>query len=747
MKSRGWLSNRIFFLLLLVAVFVGALLRGVQIDTSFFSLFPEYSKLSDVENKISHSSSSAVYILTESIDFDSAKKGAEAFCNAFPGSDVFKSLTLHQDPDSIEELKTFLFEHRYQLMDEETVAELEKGNVDELSKAALSQVYSPFSFADLSHLDKDPFLLVGRSLKKYAFHGVGNMFMKDGVLAAESDGKWYVLIRGYVTDEALSFSKKNGIGSVYEKIKELEHSNAGVSYICSGVPFHSYESSSKAMKEISWITGASLALVALIIFLAFRSLFPMLISLANIAVSLLFGLAVVLIVYGRVNALALVFGTTLIGVSIDYSIHFFVNREHIFRSLTINCISTEISWCLLMLAPFPLLRQIALFSAAGLLCSYLIVRFFYPAGGADIRQHDDKTHDGSCYPDGGQGSGHLLRVAGIVVLVICFAAPVVSGIRIRNNIKGMYTMSGQLLEWEKKAASVLKLGSTGEYFIVSGRGQQELLAQEEQLASRLEKEKNLGNIGGYTAISTFVPSMAHQARSYKASELLLQRSRVQLKALGFGSAAAEQFALDHQSKAGMIVTLKDVPAFMNEQIDALYLGKVGDSYYSVVFPLQVHNSAALQNLADGRHIFFMSKVSDIEKELDHLTRIALIFILASYLLVFPFLCLIYGKKALRIALVPVAVILASLAFVSASGGGVDFFACAGIVLIFGLGLDYLVYGLEKKTGKATLLSFITTEISFGALALSSFVPAHVFGLTVCAGLALAYFLSLLIGRS
>ena len=94
-----------------------------------------------------------------------------------------------------------------------------------------------------------------------------------------------------------------------------------------------------------------------------------------------------------------------------------------------------------------------------------------------------------------------------------------------------------------------------------------------------------------------------------------------------------------------------------------------------------------------------------------------------------------------------AVILGSLAFVSAAGGGVDLFACSGIVLIFGLGLDYLVYGLEKKTGKATLLSFITTEISFGALALSSFVPAHVFGLTVCVGLALAYILSCLINRS
>ena len=195
------------------------------------------------------------------------------------------------------------------------------------------------------------------------------------------------------------------------------------------------------------------------------------------------------------------------------------------------------------------------------------------------------------------------------------------------------------------------------------------------------------------------------------------------------------------------MTTKNAPSFLKESIETLYLGKVGDAYYSVVFPLHVRDSRALGNLADDKQVFYMSKINDIEKELDHLTRIALCFILASYLLVFPLLCVIYGRKALRVALVPVAVILGSLAFVSAAGSGVDLFACSGIVLIFGLGLDYLVYGLEKKTGKATLLSFITTEISFGALALSSFVPAHVFGLTVCVGLALAYILSRLINRS
>ncbi|MBR5017136.1 MAG: hypothetical protein IKX50_05355, partial [Spirochaetia bacterium] len=220
------------------------------------------------------------------------------------------------------------------------------------------------------------------------------------------------------------------------------------------------------MKEISWITGVSLALVAMIIFFAFRSLLPMLISVANITVSLLFGLAVALIFYGKINALALVFGTTLIGVSIDYSIHWFVNREKIFRSLTINCISTEVSWCLLMLAPFPLLRQIALFSAAGLLCSYLIVRLVYPLfNGAALNQADERWH---------APGGHLFRMAGILVIAICLIAPAVSGIRIKNNIRGMYTMSGQLMEWEKKAMGVLGLVSTGEYFIVAGRGPQEL---------------------------------------------------------------------------------------------------------------------------------------------------------------------------------------------------------------------------------------------------------------------------------
>ena len=49
---------------------------------------------------------------------------------------------------------------------------------------------------------------------------------------------------------------------------------------------------------------------------------------------------------------------------------------------------------------------------------------------------------------------------------------------------------------------------------------------------------------------------------------------------------------------------------------------------------------------------------------------------------------------------------------------------------------------EKKTQKldpfATALSFMTTLLSFGALALSSFVPVHLIGLSISIGLTTAF---------
>ena len=83
----------------------------------------------------------------------------------------------------------------------------------------------------------------------------------------------------------------------------------------------------------------------------------------------------------------------------------------------------------------------------------------------------------------------------------------------------------------------------------------------------------------------------------------------------------------------------------------------------------------------------------------------------------------------------------------------EFFSVTGLILVFGLGLDYIIYMMEneKKNNSilepfATMVSFVTTIISFGALALSSFKPVHLIGLSIFIGLATAYISSFFYGR-
>ena len=88
----------------------------------------------------------------------------------------------------------------------------------------------------------------------------------------------------------------------------------------------------------------------------------------------------------------------------------------------------------------------------------------------------------------------------------------------------------------------------------------------------------------------------------------------------------------------------------------------------------------------------------------------------------------------------------------------EFFSVTGLILVFGLGLDYIIYMMENEKGHheekdktlepfAIMLSFITTVVSFGALALSSFVPVHLIGLVIFIGLTTAYFSTFFYDRS
>jgi predicted exporter len=121
-----------------------------------------------------------------------------------------------------------------------------------------------------------------------------------------------------------------------------------------------------------------------------------------------------------------------------------------------------------------------------------------------------------------------------------------------------------------------------------------------------------------------------------------------------------------------------------------------------------------------------------------------------YVVLFIILKIFYTwKQTLKITSIPLLIVLVTAAIFAACGISLEFFSITGMILSFGLGLDYVIYMIENERREedseyanlesyAIILSFFTTAVSFGALALSSFVPVHLMGLSIFIGLSTGF---------
>jgi predicted exporter len=602
------------------------------------------------------------------------------------------------------------------------------------------------------------------------------MSPKEDVLAAYYEGLWYVMIRGTLPPAGVAVTNADsGVERIYAACGEIGAGEGDVRFVFSGVPFHSYESSSGAQREISLISTITLIIVVLIFLAVFRSVLPVLVSVSAVLVSLLTAVAVVLLFFREIHILTFVFGTTLIGIGVDYSIHYFMNwkgnpllpggpaiRAHIFRGITMSFISSEICFAALFFAPFIILKQFAVFLFTGLLSSWLTAMTVYPRFALPPPEKRrlpapllrlGKTA-GLPHPLGRGLKRTVLAAMAIVPAILIVINR--DMIRIENDIAGLYAMSPALRESERTASRILDHGSAGWYFIVSGDSPGETLEHEEALRERLDGEISRGNLRSYAAASLFVPSPAAQKRNYQAAKALLPLADSQFALLGFPPEAARTFREDFADREGnFVLPGEGLPPNLRDIISNLWIGEVEGRWYSCVLPLHAKDERVFRSLAEeSDSVYFVNKTRDIGTGLNELTRIMLILFAAAYVIVGVIVNIFYPRReALGICAVPCLLTLAALAVLSCAGIPLSFFPVTGLVLVFGLGLDYIFYVSESRrmaasplrhtTTPAIVLSFATTALSFGALSLSGFTPVHLFGLTVFSGLTAAFAASLI----
>jgi hypothetical protein len=237
---------------------------------------------------------------------------------------------------------------------------------------------------------------------------------------------------------------------------------------------------------------------------------------------------------------------------------------------------------------------------------------------------------------------------------------------------------------------------------------------------------------------------------------LLPLAESQYVKLGFPAEYAETYRREFAASEKRYSRVDgNISPYIKDLISNLWIGEAGArSCYSCVLPLHPGDEAAFRAIAEEfDFIFFVNKVKDIGTELDALTRTMIFLFLGALVVIAVMVRFIYSPRdTLRICAVPLFLILVTLAALAAANIPPGFFSAAALVLVFGLGLDYIFYMREgvvslqpSLTTLAVILSFVTTALSFGALALSTFAPVHIFGLTVFAGLTAAFMAAMLLG--
>jgi predicted exporter len=769
-----WLAIHLLIpaLLALSVFFVGPL----RINTQLLDMLPQPEKsraAAKADMALGERNGREAIVFASAEDFEEAKNGAMFLYSRFENSPMVKKLALYFDSATIQQFNEYFFDYRFVVAGEKTVELLKTGRAGEIAEDALASAYGAFTFIPLDNIDKDPFLLAERQMKGFLsspFLSGGKLSLKDDVLAAKIDETWYVLLRMTLTPRGVSLrGGENAVKEIYATAESAKMASPGLEFYFSGIPFHSYESASGAQREISIISTVTLIIILALFIFTFRSLLPVLLSVLAALVSLALAAASALLVFREIHIITFVFGTTLIGTCVDYSVHFFVHwkgnpliksgyeiRSTISKSIIMSFLSTEICFFAFLFAPFPILKQFAVFSMTGLLSSFLTSFCLYPLlkindkGERKIYFFSNKT---PCYSmlSGVAGKRYsmviLFVLAGFCLIFLFFKSPF---IKIKNDITSLYTMSPTLLESEKRAALVLDQGSAPWYFIVSGASVEETLENEERLALRLEEEVSRRSLGSFLGTTLFVPSIKHQSETYQAMSALLPLATTQYECLGF---PPEYEALYHAEYAAGKRYCGIDTSPVAENISNLWIGNIDGYYYSCVLPFRPAGEAVFRAIAEEfGFVHFINKASDISRDLDTLTKTMVIFFFAACLVIAVLVFFVYPwRESLKICSIPVFIILAALTVLTINKVNPGFFPVAAFIPVFGLGLDYIFYMTGKKPAEtsrltlvAVILSFLTTLLSFGALAASSFVPVHEFGLTVSAGLMAAFISAMLL---
>lgn len=528
------------------------------------------------------------------------------------------------------------------------------------------------------------------------------------------------------------------------------YDNLGEDVVVRDTGFHRFAAESEAgiRTEIFRLNLLSLGLTLLITLLFLRKpwlLIPVvLVVLASVGCALTLTLSLL----GQVHIIALVIGSILAGVAIDYCFHILLKREELqadsfsetLRSIRLpliaSCVSTVFGFLVLLGNPVSAIQQVGVFVSFGLgfalLLSSLTALAFDFQGRVNWSRNLNYPLP-FLYNRWVKRVGVWFALAGGVLFLLHHEN--------RDNIEDLQITLTDAPANDNKVRSLLGESSHSTYWITLGDSLQEVIDHQLQLRESILVQAHSPEVS-FQQIATLLPSTAeiqlYLSFKKKWGNLWTSALHNSLETHGFEASAFEAFGDDWKLAANTLHAASDWESRVSGLVSQLQYplslmihGNPVDGYWGTTrvrnadvdatrVPVQSFELAPLKVLNQA----FSGYRAGVTRSLWGSVAV----ILLALLVVFR------PKGTWKIVQIPAMAVLTTLGIFVLAGEAITFFHLIGLLLGSCITLDYAVFSVQQKTHPSEPISIrasaLTTMASFAALSLSHIPAVSDLGTTV-----------------
>lgn len=751
-----WLFAALLALLLALAAWQWR--HGAPLSASLLDLLPAGSSdalLQQAEQRVQEPLNRELIVLLQHPDEARAQALVAELGAAWQASGLFRQVQWQLDAD-LPALRRQLLDGRLALLpaaDRRLLLEQPEAFVAQRVQA----LFDPFQASGLLAVEQDWFGLAARI--QQGLPGAGRVQpAADGGLLAERDGKRWRLLRAQTRSDAFDLDLPLNVAARVDAAR-AQVAAAGGELLAAGGLLHAAHGQQQARHESAWLGGLAAGGALLLTLLLFRR--PrVLLALLPALVGTLAGLSACVALFGQIHVLTLVLGASLIGVTIDFPLHYLSKSWSLqpwrpwqalratLPGLTLGLLTNAIGYLALALTPFPALSQVALFSSVGLLGAWLCTVCLLPAllGRQPLQPWTPPLRLAERLLTLRAALLQRLATPWLLAALGLFCLGGLSQLSLKDDLRQWVSSSPQLLGDARAIAAITGLQPTSQFFLVRAADQEQLLQRQAALAERLDRLVAAGQLHGYLALSQLLAPAAEQ-----------QRLRQALPALAAAGAPLQALGVPPEALQAELAQLQELPELDIDQALAgplgepwrpLWLGATADGVAALVSLRGLGDSAALAAQAAGLPgVQLVDRPAELNRQFAATQRSAVQLKLLASLLIFLLLCLPFGwRGAARVLAISLLAALAALACLGWLNQPLTLFALFGLLLVTAIGVDYAIIMRERIGGAATsllgtLLAAVTTWLSFGLLALSSTPAIANFGLTVSLGLVFSFLLA------